>query len=246
MACAQDLTVSKDSIKVYNSLFSSYADEVLFTSHSVAAIHLDSARVTISEMDTVSFSYVISRNLLEVFWRSNVPSVQAFYWTMDSLGQGMYRLKEKAFDPSSALPLVFSGNNTTSQILGLEIGIFLFGETRPQYPKYIKGTMSLYFSNGQAVELKLWSQDLRTGVVHPSSGGKLLSEAGSTARLGATLGSPRRGEALWRSKVNFYSINGKNITADVMKGNYFQRTGIVVVKITENGRNYYLKELLTK
>jgi hypothetical protein len=43
-----------------------------------------------------------------------------------------------------------------------------------------------------------------------------------------------------------FSLTGKNITAAVMKGNYFEKNGIVVVKLTENGRSYYLKELLAR
>jgi hypothetical protein len=165
MAFAQDLTVSKDSIQVYNNPVSSFADAVVFTSHVSTAIHLDSCFVMIAEMDTAGFSFAVSHNGVEVSWRTGtIPVQQVFIWSLDSAGQNKFRLKEKIFDPDSAEPLVFSGNNGTSQIFALEIGCFLFGETRPVYPKYIKGIMRLFFSNGQAVDLKLWSQDLRAAV----------------------------------------------------------------------------------
>lgn len=56
--------------------------------------------------------------------------------------------------------------------------------------------------------------------------------------------------ALKNGKVNnaaitVYSVNGKNITPDLMKGNLICRNGIVVLKITENGRSYYLRQVLT-
>jgi hypothetical protein len=34
----------------------------------------------------------------------------------------------------------------------------------PKYPRYIRGTMRLFFSSGQVVDLKLRSNDLRTAI----------------------------------------------------------------------------------
>jgi hypothetical protein len=197
-ASAQDITLSKDSIRVYNKSEGSFTDLVTFTSHSSSPVHLDSAYVRFAEIDTPGFSQIMSHNLLEVFWKSSVSAWEAFYWTMDSLGQGLYRLKEKAFDPSPAEPLVFSGNGSTAEIQGLEIGLWLFGETAPKYPKYINGTMTLFFSNGQAVELKLWSQDLRTAV-RPRLSSRALSQS--------------KGNSLTSSRSFRYLANGRRIVA---------------------------------
>jgi hypothetical protein len=160
---AQDITVSKDSIQVANNPISSFADIVTFTSHSSTSIHLDSVFVLIAEMDTVGIGYAVSHKGLEAGWRSGLPG-QMFVWTMDSAGPNAWRLTKKAFSPTNAESLLFSGNGATSQLFALEIGIYLFGEIMPKYTRYIKGTMGLFFSNGQVVELKLYSQDLRTAV----------------------------------------------------------------------------------
>jgi hypothetical protein len=200
---AQDITVSKDSIRVYNNLAMSFADEVVFTSHASAAVHLDSARIAISEMDTVGFSHAISINGFQACWRTNVPSFQSFVWTMDVTGPNTYLLTKNIFDPGSAEPLVFSGNNTTSQIVGLEIGMFLFGETRPQYPKYIKGTLRLFFSNGQVVELRLWSQDLRTAVKPKNFS---TTQPSNSRRFGVPEGVSTS------SRSYRYLVNGRRVT----------------------------------
>jgi hypothetical protein len=163
-ASAQDITISKDSIKVYNSFYSSFADVVTFTSHASGAIHLDSALVLNAEIDTVGLSSAIVYFGIEVAWRTSSPASQMFTWTLDSAGPNTWRLTKKAFSPTNAEPLSFSGNGSTSQMFSLECGIFLFGETMPRYTKYINGTMRLFFSNGQIIDLKLWSQDLRTAV----------------------------------------------------------------------------------
>jgi hypothetical protein len=235
IASGEDLTVSKDSLRVYNNLAMSFADEVVFTSHASAAIHLDSVRIAISEMDTVGFSHAISINGFQACWRTNVPSVQSFVWTMDVTGPNTYLLTKNIFDPGSAEPLVFSGNNTTSQIVGLEVGMFLFGETRPQYPKYFRGTMMLYFSNGQVLELKLWSQDLRTGVKR-----SLLALSGVEAsRVEVHPLFPN-------AAISVFSMNGKNITAEAMNGNLIGKSGIIIVKVNDNGRIWYSKETLVR
>jgi hypothetical protein len=163
-ASAQDITISKDSIKLVNSFYSSFADVVIFTSHASGAIHLDSAFVLNAEIDTVGLSSAIDYFGMEVAWRTGSPESQMFAWTLDSAGPNTWRLAKKAFSPTNAEPLSFSGNGSTSQMFALECGSFLFGDAMPKYTRYIKGTLRLFFSNGQIIDLKLWSQDLRTAV----------------------------------------------------------------------------------
>ena len=160
IASAQDITVSKDSIQVYNNPIMSFADEVVFTSHTSDSIHLDSAFVLISEIDTVGYG----RNGFEASWRSNYSSAQVFVWNLDSIGPNSYRLVKNLFSPALAAPLSLSGNGATCQMFFLEIGSCFMCALYPKYPRYLRGTMRLYFSNGQVVELKLWSNDLRTAV----------------------------------------------------------------------------------
>jgi hypothetical protein len=163
-AFAQDLTVSKDSIQVYNNLFSSYADEVIFTSHSATPIRLDSAFVLIVEMDTVCFTWCFAQKKMQVEWKGNYGSTQLYLWKMDSVGPDKYKLIEQEFRPPTDTPLSFYGTGTTSRMFFLQIGFCFVCDRTPAYPKYLRGTMQLYFSNGQVLEMKLWSNDLRTAV----------------------------------------------------------------------------------
>jgi hypothetical protein len=157
---AQDITVSKDSIQVYNNSLSSFADQITFTSHSSTPIHLDSAFVLVEDLDTTGYG----RPRLELAWRATQPMSQQFVWGMDTAGPNNYRLVKDVFYPGTTEPLVFSGNGATSQIFFLEIGFCFQCELFPKYPRYIKGKLKLFFSNGQIMELKIKSNDLRTAV----------------------------------------------------------------------------------
>jgi hypothetical protein len=161
---AQDLTVSKDSIQVYNNLFSSYADEVTFTSNSSTPIRLDSVFVLIAEMDTVGFTWSFAQKKMQVEWKGNYGSTQRYLWKMDSVGPDKYKLTKQEFIPPADTPLTFPGIGTTSRLFFLQIGFCFVCDRTPAYPKYFRGTMQLYFSNGQVVELSLYSADLRTSV----------------------------------------------------------------------------------
>jgi hypothetical protein len=166
-ASAQDLTVSKDSIQVYNNLVSSsFADQVTFTSHSSAPIRLDSVFVMIAEMDTAGYGH----KEFQIAWNSALSGAQQFVWTMDSIGPNSFRLAKRVFYPSTAEPLVFSGNGQPGQISFLEIGYCFICEVFPMYPRFVKGSMRFFFSNQQVVDLKLWSHDYRLAYsINPDS-----------------------------------------------------------------------------
>jgi hypothetical protein len=165
-AFAQDITVSKDSIQVYNNFVSSYVDEVAFTSHSSATIRLDSAYVTITESDISP----LSSKFGEMSWRSTLSGTQQFVWILDSIAPRTFRLNKKGFEPPASQPLVFSGTGQTSRMSLLEIGYCFICEVYSMYPKFIKGTMRLFFSNQQIVDLKLWSRDYRLAYsINPDS-----------------------------------------------------------------------------
>jgi hypothetical protein len=198
-AFAQDITVSKDSIKVYNNLVMSSADGVVFTSNSSTPIHLDSAYVIIDEMDTAGFTWAFQQKLMQVEWKGNYASTQQYLWKMDSAGKDKYKLIKQEFRPSTDTPLSFSGTGTTSRMFFLQIGFCFVCDRTPAYPKYIKGAMQLFFSNGQVVELRLWSQDLRVEVK-----AKDLSRQPSTVnRQPSTLSYSYR-----------YLANGRRISID--------------------------------
>jgi hypothetical protein len=157
---AQDITISKDSIRVYNNPIMEMADWVIFTSHTSTAIHLDSAYVRIDEMDTVGLGHPG----VEFSWKSNVPLGQEFVWLIDTAGQDSHRLIKTTYYPSSAEPLSFSGADTTDEIFMLEIGYCFQCELFPKLVRYFRGSLKLFFSNGQIITIKLKSFDMRTSV----------------------------------------------------------------------------------
>jgi hypothetical protein len=161
-AFGQDITLSKDSITVYNHPVSIYPDQVIFTSHNSTPIHLDSAYVQVAELDTVGYGYPG----MQVAWSANTPIFQQFVWGMDSITPDTYRLVKNVFYPGTTEPLTFSGNGDTSKIFFLQIGYCFQCQLPPKFPRYIRGTLRLFFSNGQVIELRIRSIDLRTGVRH--------------------------------------------------------------------------------
>jgi hypothetical protein len=67
------------------------------------------------------------------------------------------------FYPGDAVPLSM-GPGDSCDIMRLQMGRCLVSDRIPFYPKYFRGTLRLYFSNGQILDILLWTNDLRTGV----------------------------------------------------------------------------------
>ena len=151
------IRASKDSLWVYNSNASSKADAVLFKNTSPDSIHLDSAHLLIDEMDTVGFSYPATRNM-EVVWNENATMYPYFIWTMNSIGAHEFVLKRS---DTTVRPLSFSGNGDTCRIARFSIGVCFQCNSMPRYPRYVRGALKLYFSSGQLIILRLYSDDLR-------------------------------------------------------------------------------------
>ena len=156
---AQDITVSKDSLWVYNSIVSSKADEVIFTSESSAPITLDSARIVVDEIDTTGLP---AGQRMEAAWSANPAMNPFFIWHLESAGNNEYLLKKGSFLPSGVdMPLTFKKNGDSSRIFKFSVGYCLLPECRPLYPRYLRGALQLFFSNSQVVALRLYSDDLR-------------------------------------------------------------------------------------
>jgi hypothetical protein len=156
---AQDITVSKDSLWVYNSIVSSKADEVIFTSDSSAPITLDSARIVVDEIDTTGLP---AGQRMEAAWSTNPAMNPFFIWYLENAGNNEYLLKKGAFLPSGVeMPLTFEKNGDSSRIFKFSFGYCLLPDCRPLYPLFFRGTLKLFFSNSQAIELRLYSDDLR-------------------------------------------------------------------------------------
>jgi hypothetical protein len=163
-AHAQAISVDQDSLRIYNSPAIGSIDEVIFRSASSDSVHFDSAHIMIAEMDTVGLSMTLIQKTLEVRWCGDLQTNQTYIWTMESVAPNTFKLIKDSFYPLQDPPLGFSGSTEIGMISGFEIGSCFTCKTFPTYPRYFRGTMRLFFSNGQAVELKLWSNDLRVGV----------------------------------------------------------------------------------
>ncbi|MBN1576505.1 MAG: leucine-rich repeat domain-containing protein [Chitinispirillaceae bacterium] len=168
LACgiaAQDITVSKDSLKIYNNHVSSFADGIVFTSIASAATALDSAFVVIDDMDTTGSTRYVTDDRLQARWRENLGTSIYFYWDLTRKGANEYRMTLQSSSPADTQPLLFSMQDEQRGIAMLEIGGCLGCSGLPTwYPPYFKGTLALYFSNGQTISLRLYSEDLRKPV----------------------------------------------------------------------------------
>ena len=159
---AQDITVSKDSLKVYNNLVSSFADDITFTSNVPTAIRLDSVFLLIDEMDTTGLSWDITEERLQGRWRESLGSPLWFNWDLERNGEKKYRMMLQSSSPADTQPLYFDGQGTQRGIAMMAIGgCIRCSGLPPRFPPYIKGMLVLYFSNGQTVSLRLYSDDLR-------------------------------------------------------------------------------------
>jgi hypothetical protein len=190
-AFAQDITLSKDSLRIYNNPMMSSADGVTFTSHTSTAVTLDSAFITVAQMDTAGLTAVIAAKNLQAVWTGYTPTAANYQWSMDSVSPNTYKLIIN-YSSGSSKPLSFSGNGATSQIFRFQIGACFYCNRLPEYPKYFKGTLRLFFSNGQVIELNLWSQDLRTAVKPKNYSTTRLLNSSTSSRSYRYLANGRR------------------------------------------------------
>jgi hypothetical protein len=160
---SQDITLSKDSLWLSNSLAFSRLDLITVHNSSATTITLDSAEIVVGYMDTTKLSWIISMDKLEFAWRWSAMSPY-FIWSLKQKSAGLYGLKKEYFIPSDSVPLTL-GPDETKNICRGEIGFCFICNSLPTYPLYFRGTLKLYFSNRQAVSIKLYTSDLRTGVV---------------------------------------------------------------------------------
>jgi hypothetical protein len=185
---AQDITFLKDSIKTPNGIYGSIADSIVFTNTASTAISLDSARLIFQELDTVGLFQMLQITLSEHGRDGSIG------WTInqaDKIDSGEYLIE---FSPwtFSRNPPFFMGLTGDSTTLKLVIANCLLCDI-PKYPRYVRGLLHLYFSNGQTVVLRFYSDDLRPTAI---------------ART-----SPVRRQGKGAEKGAFYLINGRKIPA---------------------------------
>ncbi|MBN1576506.1 MAG: hypothetical protein JW913_08140 [Chitinispirillaceae bacterium] len=164
LVCAvtgQDLVLSKDSLWILNNYNSSrFGDSVTITNNGSQPILLDSARIQFSEWYTIKPSFTAA-NAQAVIYEYNHGQSMSHYFTVDSIDATEYRLDFS----SSSRPIFSVGPDGDSIILiHMEIGVNFFGAV-PIHPQYLKGLLRLYFSNGEAVKIRIYSDDLRPTIV---------------------------------------------------------------------------------
>lgn len=157
---ADGITVSKDSLWVYNNSVLSRSDGVIFYNYGIDSVVLDSLVIQVEEFDTTGLQ---PGKTLEAGWIE-------FMFT-DSLGTScqvpvMIRedssfLIEWETGGTAAGPLSRFGPGDSVSFGHFQIGQCLVCSELPTYPKYVRGNLYLYFDNGDAVELQLYSDDWR-------------------------------------------------------------------------------------
>ena len=93
---ANDITVSKDSLKVYNDLLSSFADIITVRNGSALTVALDSAYVLLNEFDTTGMASRLSGNgSMEVCWIDTINKCD-FLWHLNETEGNRFRLSKKS------------------------------------------------------------------------------------------------------------------------------------------------------
>lgn len=159
---AQGITLSKDSLKIYNNPVLSYSDYILLINGSSAAVHLDSAFLIINQMDTTgSGEFGGLPNRFQVTWAQAKPS-KYDRWSLEKRTDEIYRLLPADTSSSTRPSVDFSAPGDTLSIGGVELGTCLGCSGIPTWcPPYFTGKFQFYFSNGQIVTIQLYSSDLR-------------------------------------------------------------------------------------
>jgi hypothetical protein len=185
---AQDITFSKDSIKAPNGIYGSIADSIVFTNAASTTIYLDSARVIFQELDTVGF---IPEFQIAISEHGHDGSIGWIINPADKIDDKEYLVKYSPWT-SSRNPPFFMRPTGDSTKLKLVIANCLMCDI-PKYPRYARGLLHMYFSNGQTVVLRFYSNDLRPAAIAQTSP---IRRHGRDAENGA-----------------FYLINGRKIPA---------------------------------
>lgn len=152
---SNDLILSKDSLKVHNNPLDTFIDQIIIKNTSDDSIILDSAFLIFDIFDSTGML-----DNIEAHWMEDMYG--DFGWFLNEVGKNKYRLAKNYFSPNdTAIPLHFFPKSSVV-LLDFQIGLNLVSSQIPIYPKYIKGSLQFYFSNKQILEIKLYSDDLRT------------------------------------------------------------------------------------
>jgi hypothetical protein len=156
---ADDVVLSKDSIWIRNSVKSNSKDDsVTLTNNGPNQVGLDSIGVHFIELDTIGFSLAISNNHFEALIGEIYHDKRSSYYDkIKPVGGNEYRI---LFATSSKQPFSINASGDSVTLCPL-FGFCFVCSSLPRYPKYLKGSLRLYFSNGETDTLRFYSDDLR-------------------------------------------------------------------------------------
>ena len=211
-AGAGDITASKDSLRVYNNDFSSFFDMLTIRDTGGNPVALDSVIILLDEFDTAGMgNYSAGAAGFEVHWIDTIQKGD-FSWSMNETATNRFRLVKKFFSPNdTAIPLRMAPGDSCG-LSRFRIGYYLVSAHYPLYPRYLHGTLQLYFDNGQILELQLKSEDLRTVVIAPlkigttgTSGSARLTGRGFLLNGRAVIAAPDASNEFIRKLKNGWS-----------------------------------------
>jgi hypothetical protein len=184
---ANDITISKDSLRVFNDHNFGKPDSLLLKNTSTSSVGLDSARIRFDVFDTTrSFGrYKSSMPLLEMR-EQHGSQTNGYDFSMTSIAPDEYRLTSITNIVAERKPLTMSPGDST-MLFTLVIGDNLWGNM-PVYPAYVKGTLRLYFSNNQIVTINFQSNapgSTSVRILQKGSGTALRQSSGTVLRQGS-------------------------------------------------------------
>ncbi|MBN1308368.1 MAG: leucine-rich repeat domain-containing protein [Chitinispirillaceae bacterium] len=159
---AQGITLSQDSLKIYNNRLSSFAGTIAITNGSQDVVQADSIHLVIQEIDTAEWAGHIIGEGLEVSWRDYINQSRSFFWNTELIAEDTFRLVLRASAPEGAVPLVLNARDSCVMFM-LQIGRCLGCSGLPTgLPAFFTGRLILFFSNGEEKVISLYSEDLRS------------------------------------------------------------------------------------
>ncbi len=158
---AQNITISKDSLKICNDSLSSFADGISLICNTSGTITLDSAFIATDTMDTTGSAWYVTENRLQVVWREHLEMPDFYFWNLVKSGPDRYRLFLQETRSTEIYPMKFTAQIPQRRITAMEIGGCLGCSGLPTwYPPFFRGSLILHFSSGQTISLRLYSDDL--------------------------------------------------------------------------------------
>ncbi|MBN1757002.1 MAG: hypothetical protein JW863_01710 [Chitinispirillaceae bacterium] len=167
LACgifAQNITPSKDSLKIYNNSLMSSFDWLMVRNNGDDTVWIDSAALLFDVFDTTGLSMFLEYGSIETMWNErHGDSPREIHWTMQQTGDVSFSLKNPFDTLDVQKPCTIAPGDSAS-IGWLQIGFCFICNSLPTYPLYMHGVLRCWFSSAEVVDIGLYSQDWREPV----------------------------------------------------------------------------------